>query len=411
MQVVEEIGRKRIPYHASRRVLLEYNHNSAVYGFVRSDVKVTHIFVEGLGMEPIVPSLFGEDNIVFSNRRGLYIAKNSFSKMRLIREINLKGVGGFPYETINRNYEAIESFSIFKDNQELLEEKEYLLSEFLPYSFGLEFETSQGYVPENICFRDGLIPLRDGSIQGVEYSTVVLEGNKGLGLLEQQVNTLKKYTWFNNNCSLHIHIGGYPLTEKSIYSLYLVCKKIEPSLMKILPRYSFRTSIYKDNDKEYCKLLPNFRDFDQLYEYLVGRKFYGDFNQGHPNDIKRNAKWRIDTRYFWCNLINLVCYRVNKTVEFRMLRPSYNFERIVLWLYILNALLQFAEKYSEKRIPSELTLDFVISEIYPPEIARRVKNAIIGLEIVKCNQESNGDYIGRETVLEDMVFNGNFEII
>ena len=46
-----------------------------------------------------------------------------------------------------------------------------------------------GYIPQEICYRDGLIPLRDGSISGLEYSTVILKGNKGINLLQQQVET------------------------------------------------------------------------------------------------------------------------------------------------------------------------------------------------------------------------------
>ena len=77
---------------------------------------------------------------------------------------------------------------------------------------GFEFETSAGIIPEEIALRDGLVPLRDGSISGLEYSSVVLTpDNDGLSLLKQQLETLRQYTSFNKECALHIHFGKFPM--------------------------------------------------------------------------------------------------------------------------------------------------------------------------------------------------------
>ena len=47
----------------------------------------------------------------------------------------------------------------------------------LPYTFGIEFETAGGFLPQHRLYELGLIPLRDGSITGIEFATVVLKGN------------------------------------------------------------------------------------------------------------------------------------------------------------------------------------------------------------------------------------------
>lgn len=412
MLVVDELSGNKIHDYESIQVVTSYlPDGTLIRGYVDKSNDVKLVRFKNRGSECVVPSLFGEDNIIFSNRIGEYIAKQDYTPGELAIETGIMGVGRFPYPLIERKYEAIESFFLFKNTQKLLNPKEYLLSDFFPYTFGLEFETSQGYIPEDICFRDGLIPLRDGSISGIEYSTVVLNGNEGLGLLEQQLETLKKYTFFNKECSLHIHIGGFPLNPKAIYILYNICKYMEEQLSFLLPRYTFETYQYKDNGKDYCKRLPVFRNFNQMYEYLVGRRFYGDFTQGHPNDIERKAKWRIGTRYYSVNFINLLCYNVNKTVEFRFLRPSYNFEKIILWLYIFNAIMRYAEKCALDGKYKVIPLNAMLSAIYPPEIVERLKVAINGLSVIKSNQENNNDYIGRDTALEDMVFTGDFNII
>ena len=122
---------------------------------------------------------------------------------------------------------------------------EYTLSKYLKYTFGLEFETSMGYIPEDICFRDGLIPLRDGSISGLEYSTVVLNGNDGLSLLKQELESLKEYTAFNKECSLHIHLGGFPLDPNAIIRAQTLCRLLEKDISQLVPSLTFRSSEYE----------------------------------------------------------------------------------------------------------------------------------------------------------------------
>lgn len=298
MQVFDEISGKRLDSGICCQVVVEHLPNQIIFGFVSRDTEIEDIsfFVNGSFTKfPAVKHKL-KDILVYSNNRGMYISAIDVPEEIIVKEMYTKGAGRFPYK-FDKRYEACENFNIFLGKQRIINpDKSYLLSEFIKYSFGLEFETSQGYIPEDICFRDGLIPLRDGSIAGVEYSTVVLSGNNGIALLEQQLNTLKKYTDFNKECSLHIHFGGFPLNKEKLFNLYILCKHMENELSRLVPTYTFHTSEYKANHKDYCNKLPVYRNFDQMYEHLVGRKFFNDFTQPHPNDIRREAKWRIPTR-------------------------------------------------------------------------------------------------------------------
>lgn len=234
--------------------------------------------------------------LLFSKYDGLYFSPINYSESEIFYNLHRKGNGTYPFR-INQEYEAITHFDAFKNKQQLvIPEEHYQLSDYINYTFGLEFETSQGYIPEDICYRDGLIPLRDGSITAPEYSTIVLEGNSGIALLQQQLETLKKYTNFNKECSLHVHLGNYPLTPQTIFNLYSTCKALERELKSMLPDWTFTTSNYKENGKEYCKLLRNYRDFDNMYQSLVGIEFFGDFTQAHPRDVDRRHKWNVPTR-------------------------------------------------------------------------------------------------------------------
>lgn len=351
------------------------------------------------------------EHLVFSNRQGMYISRVGMPQEVLLREVSIKGRGKFPY-LLERRYEACESFGIFNGKQQVLDSgKSHRLSEYLKYSFGLEFETSQGYVPEDICFRDGLIPLRDGSISGIEYSTVILEGNRGISLMEQQLESLRKHTDFNKECALHIHMGGFPLEKDKLFNLYRLCKYLEPEISSIVPKYTFHTSQYKANHKDYCNPLGSYRNFEQMYEHLVGRKFFNDFTQPHPNDIRREAKWRIPSRYYWVNFVNALCYNVNKTIEFRFLRPTYNFQKIVLWLYILNAILRFAEEHmTEDKTCHKTGLYSIIRKVYPEVLAERILLGIEKLNIIVVNQTNNQDFIGQNTIIEEELFSEDLEI-
>lgn len=297
MYVFDEITKQLLPISECSCVVVKHIPGTIIFGYSSKHENIVNVLLwteEGKTIFKGDKELL-KDHLEFSLKRGIYVSTVDFPKDELIFETHVKGQGGFPY-TFNRRYEAIESFNIFEGKQKILNNITHPLSTYLKYSFGLEFETSMGFVPEDVCFRDGLIPLRDGSISGLEYSTVILNSNKGLSLLEQQLKTLKKYTSFNKECSLHIHLGGFPLNPAAIFRIYLLCKLLEPDISLLVPSLTFNSSLYKNNEKDYCLRLCSFRDFKHMYRGLVGRPFLGDLTQPHPNDIKREAKWRIPTR-------------------------------------------------------------------------------------------------------------------
>ena len=405
MQVVDEISGKKYSMSSCHLVVVKHLPGMLVYGYTRRRETIVSILACVNGE---IDSYFGDyellkDVLVYSSSKGCYISTVDYPVENFLVEQYQKGMGRFPY-TFSRRYEAIESFNIFEGRQKVINPESFDITPYLHYTFGLEFETSMGYVPENLCFRDGLIPLRDGSISGLEYSTVVLGGDEGLSLLKQQVKTLKKYTAFNKECSLHIHLGGFPLNPDAIYRAYLICKSLEEEIEHMVPPLTFKSGQYKENGKDYCMKLRTYRNFNQMYEHLVGRRFFGSFTQPHPLDLNREAKWRIPTRYYAVNFINLLCYNVNKTIEFRFLRPTYQFNKILLWLTIFNAILKYAEDITNMQSYRGVSLGDVIRHVYPAEIANKVWNGVTRLRILVTNQVSNGDYIGRDIEFEDELF-------
>lgn len=261
------------------------------------------------------------------------------------------------YEIENKNFK--ETFPNLKNLNSIID----------GYSFGFEFETIKGYVPEDICSKLGLIPLRDGSIDGLEYVTIPLSGEKGITSLINILKELKKRTVFDNSCSLHLHIGGVPRTESYLLALYKILCIIQDDVFDMFPIYKRKNIGVKR--KSYTKPLPNsstlnimnpkitnktqlLRDFDILFNYLSMGHYYSDYGNSlskvnsHPSDPGDNGKWNVKTRYHWVNLIPII-FGNKKTVEFRIHTPTYDVDKIINFLLICTCILKFV-KENEKDI-------------------------------------------------------------
>lgn len=350
----------------------------------------------------------GKEELVYSNKSGKWIPKDSKNPADLHIEQFTLGQGIFPYN-FDRRYEACESFNIFKGKQQIVNPVEFPGSKYLRYTMGFEFETSAGLIPEDLVFRDGLIPLRDGSISGLEYSSVVLTpDNDGLSLLKQQLETLRKYTSFNKECALHIHFGKFPMKEKPIYNLYLMCYYLQGnSLRQLVPPYTFDTPKYKKHrDKNYCGFIPKYGSFKEMFYDLTNMEFNGSYTDPHPADPDRHHKWNINKRYYWINFMNLLCYNVNKTVEFRFLRPTYNLEKIMVWVYIFNAMMQYAEKAD--KIEPNITFFDILRDIYPEDFFSNLwQKGIVNLITLTDNQVRSDDLCGAMVEEERRLFDEN----
>lgn len=392
IKVKDCITNKYINISDAFRVVVSIQDSCILYGYTKDSKSVIKAIVLTKEDAIIRTIIKGNHNIIFSNIHGCYMVSDNMSEQSILEHTKAKGRGNFPY-SFAREYEAVNNFKLFEGKQKLQSKRvtKFIDEKTFPYTFGLEFETSCGYIPEDVCFSDGLIPLRDGSISGIEYSTIVLKGNKGLNLLKQQLEHLKQYTLFNKECSLHVHVGGFKLTPDVIFRVYKICRLIEPELESILPQYTFKTSMYKQTGKDYCKKLRSYSSFEDMYTALTGTQFFGDLFQAHPNDIKRRAKWNVSARYYFVNFVNAICYNVNKTIEFRFLRPTYSFEKIYLWILIFFGIIKYAE--SSKQC-SEYSIISYMEQVYPKDIVSIISSGLAKVSIVTKNQYMSGDLCG-----------------
>ena len=181
MQVFDEITKRWVSSRNCARIVIQQLPEQVIFGYTSKPERVVRVLIASSSVKNYFETDLNlyKGDLLYSKRRGVYFSPIHFDNDFILAEQLIKGYGDFPY-ILTRKYEAVENFDAFNGKQEIKDrETLYPLAKYLKYTFGLEFETSQGYVPEDVCYRDGLIPLRDGSITGPEYSTVVLKGGEG----------------------------------------------------------------------------------------------------------------------------------------------------------------------------------------------------------------------------------------
>lgn len=383
-----------------RRALVGIDSSILEFGYISDSIRCPVAKISGEVMFLCIDDQMLKDYFVFSEKIGFYLLKTESNP----DDTKIIGSGGFPY-TFTKQYESLFNLELFRDKQLIENNYKYWASKYLyDYTFGFEFETSCGYVPQHECFKSGLIPLRDGSITGLEYTSVVLQGNDGLNMLHQELEQLKAHCKFDKECSLHIHIGGYPVNDRYLWVLYNVFLAFENKIKKFLPKWTFETRRYKASGKDYCKKLwGDVINFNQLYRNIAGSNYFGDLHQNHPDDPFREHKWNVHSRYYWVNLVNMMCYSGPKTIEFRFLRPSFDEKKIVHWLILLISLLEYSKKIAEKAIKLEDVASFVekdftliklINKQFGKKHASEMKKFLIDLKNAVAIQTDSDDLWG-----------------
>lgn len=230
-------------------------------------------------------------------------------------------------------------------------------------TFGIEFETSSGYIPDRLAYKYGLLALRDGSIDGLEYVTIPLSGRKGLYALRNICYELSKRCKYNMRCALHIHLGGLSRSIDSILSSYILACLIQNDMFDLQPVYKKGEIRNERKPKDYCKALNQslfksikvnksqnnlVKEFDKLFTFISDGTSFSSYENNlknvnnHPSDPSGTAKWHIRSRYNWINFVPIV-FGNKKTLEFRQHSITFNFEKIINFLFNCACFVKTAE--------------------------------------------------------------------
>jgi hypothetical protein len=247
-------------------------------------------------------------------------------------------------------------------------------------TFGCEIEIAQGFLPYHLQCRHGVVICRDGSIDGgPELVTIPLQGAKGLSTLKSLSKALETRGSVNISCAFHVHLGNIPTDRLYISALFLLCYKLQDELFTMFPGYKTNPDGIKR--KNYNQKLPRLgvhplidkskegveqyvRDVcTKLFVFLGDDKVTPDmYNNRRVRKHPESRKWERHARYYWANLMNMF-YSTRNTVEFRLHGPTTNFQKMVNWLLICNAIVRYAQFNAKTIISQSVTKKISVKEV------------------------------------------------
>jgi len=284
----------------------------------------------------------------------------------------------------------------------------FLCTNGIPYTFGVEFETSTGTVPPWVLdyYDIGISCERDGSVSGGEYITNVLQGDEGFLELYKICKVLSERCNTNSSCGLHVHIGGALFNKNFIVLAYLFAIKIQDDLFLYFPE--------SRRNNEMCSKLHSFSKVEDLikrygfhegsklaFEFLFehfsnGRSISGEVNKCKPHPggrytdrYQRGIELKNLFRYKWFNLIPSTFdtrgfgkekankHNINNgiphTLEFRNHHATLDFISSSYWVMICMAMTNFIENNMKSILEcKKLYLKEVISATYNGSKARNI---------------------------------------
>lgn len=293
-------------------------------------------------------------------------------------------------------------------------------------TYGAEIETSMGTLPDHVQNRTGVVICRDGSIKNAEFVTVPMKGPKGLLNLKYLSSELSKRTLTDIDCSLHFHLGNLPKDRLFIVSLYALAIRIQNEVFSMFPRYKqdWQNIKRQDYNQKLRKigiglLKPTMKK--EEYTQYIDEAYYRIatwLNDGVPpdnnfnrvtNEHQQTQKWNRKQRYYWINFMNMF-FSKRRTMEFRLHHNTVNGQKMVNWLFICNAICQYAAQNSDeilssdKPIPLDTVLDYygqTFKSSHAKFLSEYLKAYVKDRKEYFLKDYKNGDFISQKETNED----------
>lgn len=313
------------------------------------------------------------------------LSKNSLQKKAVYRYKNLNKLS---YNADNNNKLFLNIIKEYNQNKKYISfsPNTTLASKLLPYSFGIELESSNGFIPKHLLGPLGVVPLRDGSLrkedgtEPYEYTTIPLEGDYGLETIKLLCSELTKRCDFDEKCSTHIHLGNLKKrTPEFVIAFYKLAFNLQNEIFEMFPAYKSEPERYVKNfHKNYCQKLPdlqldnfNFNSiksvaeakrltkdaFDRIYYFLSDNTVPVTDETWNLNTLKHPKgdmdKWNFHSRYMWVNL-HPYMFSQKQTIEWRLHTPTFNHVKVSNWLFICAGIIQFAEQFTNEILKNEV---------------------------------------------------------
>lgn len=113
-----------------------------------------------------------------------------------------------------------------------------------------------------------------------------------------------------------------------------------------------------------------FKTTEDYINYIVSLSKSFRFSDVNPNDRNSDHKWNIASRYKIVNF-NPILFGENKTIEFRCHPNTFNENKIIYWVFIINAICTYANLRKDMistNLKSNVSLYDIISTIYTKDV-------------------------------------------
>lgn len=341
-------------------------------GFFSKELSKTVIVY--LNKEPIsdlcISAQVAENLNLIEGENNTYYNPQYYSYEQILprRIIDKNYKNSLPYNFKYWMKECSDSFLKFKivENKNTEHTYSQLSSMLSKYTFGVELETTKGMIPTHLYENLGVRPVRDGSINGLEYVTIPLTGKKGLYVFIEIIKLINKYTSSDYSCSMHIHVGNIPRTMEFIVSMFKTIYHLQDEIYRMFPLYKR----YNDGIKRQCYTAPfcsylmsslnnkynTVEDVEVDYQKIVydlsgKHDDYYNFKslegiENHPYDVSDNSKWNVKSRYKIVNLIPLI-FTNKQTVEYRIFTVPDTVDKAINFLTIALSITDYVCKYQD----------------------------------------------------------------
>lgn len=262
----------------------------------------------------------------------------------------------------------------------------------LKFSFGLEFETSQGLTPSAILEKIRLMAVGDRSIGAAEYVTLPCEGDAGVNYLKEVCEALGRHTLVDDRCGLHVHVGGLSKETMPSFSKEFIKNAVnlgcllEEEIYQCMPISRTPTLYHCHSIRRFGPVTEgNFND--NIGAYIFGEKEkwvnskgeaaklfpFSKYSLGPDRNARSSVGTWADGRYKWLNIIHAFLNTGHKTLEFRIFPGTVNFEKTYAYLLLSMAFTHVADN-EPSVIKKGVTLEQLFKVAYKkyPDIVKWV---------------------------------------
>ena len=266
----------------------------------------------------------------------------------------------------------------------------YLRTGGIRYTYGVEFETAAGTLTDADCSVLNIERWGDRSIPAHEYVTPPISGDYGMRYISEICNVLANKTLVNNECALHVHVGGWkdPRIDSPIFNRMVVSSAlklgamIEDDMFSIVPSFRAGRSHVGSNNSLAAYKKMGIENADKLLAgFLFGRGDNGvlEYQFGSSYNKKTSISRWDHSRYRWLNLMHCGTNSRMETLEIRIFPGTTSFPKVQNYILLSLAFLWAAENRQAAIWKEKITtLKELIKRAYrkSPKIIRKLNNFI-----------------------------------